>query len=150
MREDGSHHRYAPYPRLGKRHNGQHVLYSPSTGAMNHTLTTANMIKIKIWVVDITAKYIPASLVAVSRMFDLFIPWCLAMNRFCTRTDTKTTTSEGADRWFNSRSGEIRKSGRVLTKEEREGILKEYSGFAGDSREGCVIRIQRDVRHFPC
>jgi len=100
---------------------------------------------------DITAKYISASLVTVSRMFDPFIPWRLAVNRVCTRTDTKTTTSEGADRWFNSRSGEMRKIGRVLTKEEREGILNEWKGFVdGSVDETYVIRIQRDVRYFSC
>jgi len=46
-------------------------------------------------------------------------------------------------------SGEIRKSGRVLTKEEREGTLKECGGFAVERRdETCVIRIQRDLKDF--
>jgi len=102
--------------------------------------------------VDITTKYVPASLVTVSRMLDEFIPWRLGMNCVCTRTDTRTTMSEGTDRRFDLRSGEIRKSGRVLTKEEREGILSERKGVLDGSRdEAYVIRIQRDGgRYFSC
>jgi len=127
------------------------VLYPPNTGAKNPTLATANMIKIKRLDIDIAAKYIPASLVTVSRMFDAFTPWRLAMSRVCTRTDTRTTMSEGTDMWFNLRNGKMRRSDRVLTKEEREGTLNEWKGFVNGKRdETHVIRIQRDLRYFSC
>ena len=81
---------------------------------------------------DITAKYIPASLVTVSRIFDLLIPWRLnAMNCVCMRTNARTRTSKGTDRGLSSRNGEIRKSGGMVTKEERENHPKHRYGFYG-------------------
>jgi len=123
-----------------------------STSTKNPTLATANIIIIKKWTVDITTKYISASLVTVARILDPFIPLCGgAMSFVCTRTDMKTTTSTGTDGGFNSGNGRIRKSGGVLTKDDREGHLKDCKGFDID-RPGKTqaIRIQRNLRYLPC
>jgi len=125
MREDGLQYRHDSYPWLESGHCGQRVLNS-SAGEKNPTLATANIITIKKWAVDITAKYIFVSLATVLRMFDVFIPWYVDVKScVCMRTNTKTATSKGTDRWLNSRNGKIRKSGGALTKGEGEGNLKD-------------------------
>ena len=66
-------------------------------------------------------------------MFDAFIPWRFdAMSCVC--INTKTKPSIGTDRWFNSRNGEIGKSGGMLTKAEREGKLKDYQVSVGPGK----------------
>jgi len=83
-----------------------------STGANDPTLATAYMIKIKRWDVDITTKYISASLETVSRILDALTPRCVdLMSRVCANINTKTIRSKETDGRFDSRNGEIRKSG---------------------------------------
>ena len=121
-----------------------------STGAKNPTLAAANITTLKRWDVVIMAKYISAYLVTVLRIFGLFISWCFdAMSRACTRTNTKIIRSYGADRWINSRNGDIKKGCGMFTKEEREGYLEGCNGFGGIGKTQ-VIRIQRNIKHLCC
>jgi len=109
-------------------------MLNSSTGEKNPTLVIANIITINKWDVDITAKYIFVSLATVSIMLDVFIPWYIdEKSCVCTRTNTKTVTSAVTVRWLNSRNRETRKSGRVVTKEEREGNLKDCNVFGSHS-----------------
>jgi len=49
------------------------------------------------------------------------------------------------------RSGDIRNHDGALTKEEREGKLKESKGFVDDNlEEAYAIRIQRDGEYLSC
>jgi len=101
-------------------------MLNSSTGEKNPTLATTNIITINKWAVDIMAKYIFVSLATVPRMFDVFIPWYVdAKSCVRTRTNARTTTSMGTDRWLNSRNGGSGKRSGAFTKEEREGNLKD-------------------------
>lgn len=104
---------------------------SSGTDTKSPTVASTYITMIKMWNVDITAKYIPASLMTVLRIFEKFIPWCLdAMCFVSTRTNAKTKRSRETDKWFNSRNGEIRKSDEMLTEGDVEGKLKDDEGPA--------------------
>lgn len=78
-----------------------------------------------------TAKYITASLLTVSRM--LGTPGCTDfMSGVCTITSTKTTISKGRDEWFNSKG--IEEKDEMLAKSKSEGYLSDYPESSGASK----------------
>lgn len=91
----------------------------PSARMKKPTLAKAYITTTTKWDEDMTAKYIPASLLTVSRM--LGTPGCVnLMSRVCTMTSTKTAISKGM--WFNSKTGELRKMMKYLPKAKERDI----------------------------
>jgi hypothetical protein len=109
------------------------------------------MITTKTWDVDMTTKYITASLVIVSRMLETFIPRFLDLSiRVCTSTRTKTATSTGTDGALNRRnSAAIRGNGNILAKGERQGHLDDWDSCL-NARKTYVIQGQRNCGHEGC
>jgi len=65
------------------------------------------------------------------------------------RANTKTKTSEGTDKWFDSGNREVRDSSGMLTKGEGEGKLKDYEAFARIGKT-YVIWAWGDPRRLCC